>query len=210
MRRQKSPIKTLLAKAHFGGQETYPSNQQDIKESTRESAAPRHIPLKLQAEDSADLDVFSALMQDALIPAPNLHFNGNESTFSIKANRFCWETAPSRLNHQKVFRRNLATLQFGHITRVQKLNFDQDDLESYYNLLAIYCAPSRDAEESPCYLYDLVFAGEARIRLYADDIDAVLIDSPEGSFTPNTPFHGDQAIQNFGIQQAILEATNDC
>ena len=47
--------------------------------------------LRLVANDEADLQVVSALLQDAIIAGADLHYDAQHECFMIVANRFCWE-----------------------------------------------------------------------------------------------------------------------
>ena len=46
--------------------------------------------LRLLANDSDDVGVLSALLQDAIIPGSDMSFDRTLNAFMIVANRFCW------------------------------------------------------------------------------------------------------------------------
>ena len=61
--------------------------------------------LKILATDKEDLDVFSAFLQDAIIPLNGLDFCKDDQTFRIFANRYRWELSENKKEkffHQKV------------------------------------------------------------------------------------------------------------
>ena len=49
--------------------------------------------LLLVAREEADLEVVSALLQDAIIAGADMHYDAQDNCFIIVANRFCWERA---------------------------------------------------------------------------------------------------------------------
>ena len=48
-------------------------------------------PLRLLARDSADIEVLSTLLQDAIVPGVDMLFDRDRKRFIFIANRFCWE-----------------------------------------------------------------------------------------------------------------------
>ena len=50
-------------------------------------------PLKLRARDRGDLEVISALLQDALVPLVDVSYLPREKRFVLVANRFRWPEA---------------------------------------------------------------------------------------------------------------------
>ena len=49
--------------------------------------------LKLRAVAPEDIAVLSALLQDSLVAASDLHYQKDEASFVMVINRFCWEQA---------------------------------------------------------------------------------------------------------------------
>ena len=47
--------------------------------------------LRLVAKDETDLEVVSALLQDAIIAGADMHYDEQHDCFMFVANRFCWE-----------------------------------------------------------------------------------------------------------------------
>ena len=50
-------------------------------------------PLRLIAEDDADLKVVSAAVQDAVLKADNLKYDRKRRRFTLEVNRFEWESS---------------------------------------------------------------------------------------------------------------------
>ena len=51
----------------------------------------REAPLNLGATDADDLQVISALVQDAVLPITEMTFRAREHRFAMLLNRFRWE-----------------------------------------------------------------------------------------------------------------------
>ena len=58
----------------------------DISDKTGEMSA-----LKLHAQSSDDVEMLSALLQDALISGADMAYDKAENTFMLVANRYCWD-----------------------------------------------------------------------------------------------------------------------
>lgn len=166
-----------------------------------------HSPLKLRAEDSEDIDIMSSLLQDAIIPGSHFHYDKAEQTFFIKANRFCWETPPHTVNGTPVFTRVQTAIEFKNILRVQTQNFDQKAHIIYYDLLSVTAHRPLEAFDEQIHdmmCIDLICAGGARIRLHTSQIEILVIDSQETTFTETLPRHDDSAIEDFEISERVL------
>ena len=47
--------------------------------------------LKLRATAAEDVEIISALLQDGLVAASDLHYQKDAASFVMVINRFCWE-----------------------------------------------------------------------------------------------------------------------
>src|SRR5947208_15099223 len=112
--------------------------------------------LKLRAEDTEDLAVISACLQDALVAVRDLAYAPEDRTFLLVANRFRWENglrpAPGEAGHQ----RTLCGVSFSAVTAVSYSGFRRSETGRILPLLAI--RPERGAVR-------LEFSGGAVIRL---------------------------------------------
>jgi hypothetical protein len=120
-------------------------------------------PLKLRAEDGADLAVISAVVQDALISVRDLTYDRDARSFTVVANRFRWESRPGATNSpgangSAVFERTLCAVAFGAVDRVSYRGFRRRDEDRILSLLAI-----RPGDKPG--IIDLEFSGGAAVRL---------------------------------------------
>ena len=98
-------------------------------------------PLRLKVSSGEDLQVLSALLQDAIIPGEDMVFARADQRFILVANRFCWDQpAEDGLVSESgapVFQRQLCGVQFHGVSRVQTSGLPADRKAALLNLLAI-------------------------------------------------------------------------
>ncbi|WP_084419468.1 DUF2948 family protein [Henriciella litoralis] len=142
-------------------------------------------PLRLFAEDSDDLTVISAAVQDAVTKAENFRYETRQRRFSIELNRFRWEEAVGKRKSQPKSRvRSL--LAFDGILSVKTRGVTKADPDMVYSLLSISFTP--DAEP-PGGVITLMFAGDGELALTVEAIDVTLLDSDYEWATRHVPSH---------------------
>ena len=134
--------------------------------------------LKLLARDEEDLDVLSAILQDALIPVSEMAFLSEEGRFALVANRFRWE--PPSEGPRPDMERRLTGLSVGGVTAVKRRGFSPGEQDRILVLLAI-----RRVDGA----LQLDFAGGASIRLETSEILCHLDDLSEPWPTRWQPRH---------------------
>ena len=124
-------------------------------------------PLRLIAFDVEDLQVVSAMTQDAVWPAAQMAWHSKERRFAVLLNRFRWEahSAPQAERVQSV-------LSFEDVKAVQTQGFDQRDSDLILSLLSITFIPATDGTGT-CLL---TLAGDGAIRLEVEALEAGLRD----------------------------------
>ena len=151
--------------------------------------------LKLRAEDSDDLKVIAACLQDALIPLSDIHYVDGERRLIMVANRFRWENCPDLpeapaghpdgvecSNYERV---NCGIL-FDNVTAVRRRGLDQRDRGRILELLTMEVETGENGRMAVMML----FAGGAAIRLEGADIKCRISDIGEPwptQFRPNHP-----------------------
>jgi Protein of unknown function (DUF2948) len=125
--------------------------------------------LRLRAEDSEDLAVISACLQDALVAVRDLAYDQGARNFVLVANRFRWEGggaegAPE--GEGTPFERTLCGIIFDEIDGVAYRGFHRNEEDRILALLAIrpVFGPGTGSRSG---LIDLEFAAGATIRLSA-------------------------------------------
>lgn len=125
--------------------------------------------LTLAAEDTEDLEIIAARLQDAVTVVKDLVWLPKSRRFAGIFNRFKWEEANAKGN-----RRVRARLYFDGVQSVQSINIERSKPDTVLSLLTISFTPNGPDDPSGTIL--LVFAGGAEIRLAVEAVDAGLTD----------------------------------
>lgn len=129
--------------------------------------------LKLFALDEADLGVFSAHLQDAVLRLGDMHFLPHERRFATMLNRFDWAGASrAPTEGPNAYQRRLSSLRFEHVRSTQFQHLPVKDRNFPVELLAVSFEP----EGAPSGYIVLLFAGGGTIRLRVECIEAELCD----------------------------------
>jgi len=138
-------------------------------------------PMRLWATDAEDLQVVSALCQDAVLPASEMRWLASERRFALLVNRFRWE---DRRDAERV----RALLVAGDVTHVAGQGIEKGDGDTILSLLSLDWAPGADGAGALI----LTFAGDGVVRVEADCLDLRLHDvtQPYGAPSGKVPDHG--------------------
>ena len=141
-------------------------------------------PLRLIAQDEADLELISTLLQDAIIAGSDMHFDIQNSSFLLVVNRFCWERpAIHGVNNQsggEVHERVLCGFHMSFVTDVQKRNWPPDWRHAFFSLLSLNLV--RGAKQNSNKLLEFCFSGNPLLRVSFEKMYIVLSDL--GNVTP--------------------------
>ena len=137
--------------------------------------------LKLKAVDSADLEILSACLQDALLPVLDLHYDREAQEFLFAANRFRWEAPAAR-------ERIHMAVRVRGVTAVQHKGFSLKQPGKFLSLLAMAFIPADDGG-----LLWLHCAGETHpaLRLSVKSLDLLAQDFGEPWPCASVPTHDD-------------------
>ena len=139
-------------------------------------------PLRLMAEDTGDLDIIGAAVQDALVRVGEINFDRKARRFTVMINRFRWEAAGEKGPYERV----RAALSFDGVLGVKSRRVRQDTDEALASLLSLGFIPE---EEPPGGVVRLLLAGGGEIAIDVECLDAVLIDTGPTWTTPRRPDH---------------------
>ena len=137
------------------------ADKSDVSDNTDKTSA-----LKLHAQSSDDIEMLSALLQDALIAGADMIFDRAENTFMLVANRYCWE-----LQDAGQQMRCMCGVKFGTIGAVRTRGMTADKTQ-FYNLLAI------EYDKTAQHIM-LVFSGGVGIQLEVSSIMIIVRDLAE-------------------------------
>lgn len=143
-------------------------------------------PLNIAAWDAEDLQIISALVQDAVFPITELKWLRKSRRFAILLNRFRWELPKSAATRPE---RVQSVLAFENVLSVASQGIDRSDQDVILSVLSM-AFESRDETSGTL---TLVLAGDGAIQLQVEALECRLKDvtrpyeAPSGS----TPEHAD-------------------
>ena len=139
-------------------------------------------PLRLIAFDAEDLQVLSAMTQDAVLPVAQMAWQSSERRFALLLNRFRWE-ARGASQAERV----QSVLSFEDVKAIQTQGFSRTDPDLVLSLLNITFTP---ATGGTCTCL-LTLAGDGAIRLEEEVLEAGLRDvtRPYASPSNRAPNH---------------------
>ena len=129
--------------------------------------------LKLRAIAAEDIEVLSALLQDGLVAASDLHYQKDEASFVMVINRFCWEQADVG-DSKTVPNRCLCGLKVAHVKQVSQRGLSEGG-NQFYNLLSITYAETKENKKALNRL-TFTFSDGYGIRLAVDGLALVVQD----------------------------------
>ena len=135
--------------------------------------------LRLTAQDTEDLKVISAHMQDALVRLSDIRYLSKPRQFALVANRFAWEQQPSS-------ERRRTGLHFENVLNVKQQGILGLKGDTILSLLTI----SFDPGQEPSGTVVLTFSADCTIRLGVEYLDLQLKDLGGAWATEHTPQHG--------------------
>lgn len=140
--------------------------------------------MRLKAEDSEDVKVLSALVQDAVFPVSEMVWKPSQRRFALLLNRFRWESSKRAGRDAERVR---AVLAFDDVAKVSTSGLDRSDPEMVLSLLAVTWTPGDDGAGR----FELTLAGDGAIALDVECINVTLQDVTRPYLAPSrkTPSH---------------------
>ncbi|CTQ51423.1 DUF2948 family protein [Jannaschia donghaensis] len=141
------------------------------------------VPLRLWATDAEDLQVVSALVQDAVLSASEMRWQKGGRRFAMLLNRFRWEHGarqPERVQ---------TVLTANDVRAVRGQGVVPGDADTVLSVLMVDWVPGEDADGT----LRLTFAGDGLIEVTCDCLDLTLGDvtRPYAAPSGKAPTHPD-------------------
>tara|TARA_B100001778_G_C18241834_1_gene473776 strand:+ start:29 stop:472 length:444 start_codon:yes stop_codon:yes gene_type:complete len=139
--------------------------------------------LKLIANNSEDLKVISAHLQDSIVSTLDIANLKKNRIFLLQLNRFMWEDV-----EKGVFRKNKrirTVLKFENVLSVLSRNINPKGKERFLDFLTM---ESNILEDKTCEI-NLIFSGDVVIKIKAEVIEITLDDQGSSWETKNKPKH---------------------
>jgi len=147
--------------------------------------------LKLRIEDSEDLEVAAAYLQDAVTLVSDLAYLPGARRFAAMVNRFRWEAGSGGKRGKKApakaeaYERVRTGLHFDQVLNVKARNIAQDHDDGVLNLLTM----TFEETDAPSGIVTLVFSGGGEMRLEVEALEAQVADLGLSRKTANRPTH---------------------
>ena len=129
--------------------------------------------LKLRAVAAEDVEIMSALLQDGLVAASDLHYQKDAASFVMVINRFCWEQVDDT-ELKKQPNRCLCGLKVAHVQRVSQRGLSAGG-NQFYNLLSITYEETKENEQAVKSL-KFTFSDGYGMRLSIDELALIMQD----------------------------------
>lgn len=143
--------------------------------------------VRLRAESVSDVEVISALLQDAIIPGEDMTYDRAGRRFVMVANRFCWDRRPlagvTSETGAPIYERRLCGVRIEGVNAVEAAGMPVTRRGALFNLLAIKVADAADAR------VEILFSDGVSLRLAADGISILAEDLDDGRPTSVMPAH---------------------
>ncbi len=123
--------------------------------------------LKLRAAAAEDIEIMSALLQDGLVAASDLHYQKDAASFLMVINRFCWEQIDDK-HSDTHHNRCLCGLKVAHVKQVSQRGLSAV-ANQFYNLLSITYEETKENEKMVNRL-TFTFSDGYGIRLIVDEL----------------------------------------
>jgi len=145
-------------------------------------------PLKLMAQSREDLEVISAVLQDAAVRIGDIAHLAKQKRFALVASRYRWETVAGqggKRRRRRTGERVRTGVHFQGVLKAESQNVPMEDERHVMELLAIEVKD--DAGDGVVITLD--FSGYATIRLTVECIEAYLKDLGEPWLAMSRPAH---------------------
>jgi len=145
-------------------------------------------PLRLIAQAPEDIRVLSALLQDAVVPGPEMQLDARVRRFAILLNRFRWEDRSAAEAARRPYERVRSLLVIEGVLGVRTSGFDRRDADLVLSVLSLEFAPGADGAG----VLTLVLAGDGAVALEVETLDLRLEDvtRPYAAPSQRKPDHG--------------------
>lgn len=123
-------------------------------------------PVNIGAMDAEDLQVLSALVQDAVFPATEMRWDAKARRFAILLNRFRWEDLPQAERRGRTPERTQCVLIIDHVLKIASSGVDRTDKTLVLSLLSLAFEPGEDGTG----ILHLTLAGDGALKF---DVEAL-------------------------------------
>jgi hypothetical protein len=146
-------------------------------------------PLALIAADTDDLQVMSALLQDAVLTVSDMRYVAKRREFGLLVNRFRWEDEAAAEKAGRPYERVRCLVVFNDVLAVKSQGIQQNDKTTVLSLLSIGFEAGADGTGRVI----LTLAGDGEVALEVESVNATAQDvtRPYAAPSRKMPRHAD-------------------
>ncbi len=144
-------------------------------------------PLRLNALDSADLDVLSTLIQDAVLQVGEIKWDKHQRRLALLLNRFRWEDKARAQARGRGLERVQSVLSIEDVLSVRAQGVNRSDPEMILSVLSVAFEPGEDGMGRVV----LTLAGDGAIAAQVEALEVLLRDVTRPYLAPSgkAPMH---------------------
>ena len=148
----------------------------------------REAPVNLGAQDTADLQVISALAQDAVLPITEMAWRPRDRRLALLVNRLRREDVDAARARGRAIERVRSLLVIDNVLAVSSQGFDRRDGDLVLQILTVDFEPGEDGAGDVL----LTLAGDGAIRARVEALEVTLKDvtRPYRAPSGHVPDHG--------------------
>lgn len=140
------------------------------------------LPLRLRVQDSKDLAVVSALLQDAVLPMKETSWQPSLNRFGMLVNRFRWEDKSHAEQGKRPYQRVQTMLVIDYVQNVSSMGIDHSNKEQIISILAV----DFDADK---VIFTLAGDGALALDVECLAITVKDVTKPYAAISKNAPKH---------------------
>lgn len=129
-------------------------------------------PLRLGAESTADLEVISSLMQDAVGRTGDIVWARARRRLALVCNRFRWEDRGRAERERRAYERVRSALTVSSVMAVRSRGVDPADAETILSVLSVTFEPKEDGAG----VVRILLAGDGELVAEVECLDVMLHD----------------------------------
>jgi hypothetical protein len=141
-------------------------------------------PLRLRAQSPEDLEVISALVQDAAARAGDLAWMRRRRRFALVLNRFRWEDRERAERAGRRYERVRTVVLIEHVKAVRASGVDPREADQALSVLRLVYDPSPDPED-PSGVLRVILAGDGEVAVEVEYLDLRLEDVTRPYLAPS-------------------------
>ncbi len=145
-------------------------------------------PLRLIAQEAADVPVLSALVQDAVLEAGEMRYDRRRRRFAALVNRFRWEDRAEAARENRPYERVRSLLTIEDVLAARVMGIDPGRKDQVLSILSLSWEPGTEGAGRLV----LILAGDGAVALELEALEIRLEDvtRPYAAPSRHAPDHG--------------------